>query len=112
MILGRAAISSIALQHYQPTWRACSKPEASTEIGHSDGRIASWISIVVVDDSKRSRDRVQLAHESPARYDAEFYGDRLIRAAESVCSPLGWRRDEIEMYLSASQEVSLTAFHD
>lgn len=67
---------------------------------------------VVVDDSKRSRDRVQLAHESPARYDTEFYGDRLIRAAESVCSPLGWRQDKIETYLSASQDMSLAAFHD
>lgn len=47
------------------------------------------VSYVVVDDSKRSRDRVQLAHEAPQQYDADFYANLLLRAAESVSSPLG-----------------------
>lgn len=69
------------------------------------------VSYVVVDDSKRSRDRVQLAHESPERYDTDFYADLLIRAAESVCSPLGWRQADIETYLSEHRDSTLAAFH-
>ena len=68
------------------------------------------VSYVVVDDSKSSRERVQLAHESPDRYDTAFYADLLIRTAESVCSPLGWRRTAIEAYLSDYRETSLAVF--
>ncbi|KYH24251.1 DNA polymerase [Halalkalicoccus paucihalophilus] len=70
------------------------------------------VSYVVVDDSKCSRDRVQLAHESPQQYDVEFYADLLCRAAESVCSPLGWQRSDIETYLSDHQDSSLAAFQN
>jgi DNA polymerase, archaea type len=66
---------------------------------------------VVVDDTKRSRDRVQLEYESPNQYDTEFYAELLIGAAESVCSPLGWRRTEIEEYLSMHRDASLSAYH-
>lgn len=70
------------------------------------------VSYVVVDDSKRSQDRVQLRHESPHRYDAEFYADLLLRTAESVCSPLGWQQSDIEAYLSDHQDGSLAAFQN
>lgn len=85
--------------------------ERATESG-LDPQPGQNISYVVVDDAKRSRDRVQLAHESPEQYDTAFYSDLLIRAAESVCAPVGWRRSEIEAYLSDYQDTSLAAFHD
>ncbi|WP_331232268.1 type B DNA-directed DNA polymerase [Natronorarus salvus] len=82
------------------------------EDGGLDPHPGQNISYVVVDDSKRSRDRVKLVYESPDRYDEEFYSDLLIRSAESVCSPLGWRRPELERYLSSHTDTSLTAFYD
>ncbi|WP_117592475.1 type B DNA-directed DNA polymerase [Haloprofundus halophilus] len=68
------------------------------------------VSYVVVDDEKRSRDRVALAHEDLSTYDVDFYETQLLRAAESVLSPLGWRRSAIENALSGSQDSKLSAF--
>ncbi|WP_224271024.1 type B DNA-directed DNA polymerase [Haloprofundus salinisoli] len=68
------------------------------------------VSYVVVDDEKRSRDRVALAHEEPLEYDADFYETLLLRAAESVLSPLGWRQSAIENALAGSQDSKLSAF--
>ncbi|WP_267643337.1 type B DNA-directed DNA polymerase [Haloarchaeobius amylolyticus] len=65
---------------------------------------------VVVDDEKRSPDRVQLAHESLDEYDTTFYRTQLLRAAESVLSPLGWREEAIEQYLDEYRDVSLGAY--
>jgi DNA polymerase I len=48
------------------------------------------IEYVVVDDERTSRDRVALAHEDIETYDADYYETQLIRAAESILSPLGW----------------------
>ena len=69
---------------------------------------------VVVDDSARSRERVRLDFEldEETPYDVEFYEDRLIRAAESVVSPLGWDRARIRRYLRDVEEVRLSAFGD
>ncbi|QCJ47232.1 type B DNA-directed DNA polymerase [Haloprofundus sp. MHR1] len=68
------------------------------------------VSYVVIDDEKRSRDRVALAHEDISDYDVDFYETLLLRAAESVLSPLGWRRSAIENALSESQDSKLSAF--
>jgi DNA polymerase I len=65
---------------------------------------------VVVDDSRDDRDRVRLASEDPETYDAAFYRDRAVRAAASVLSPFGWRRDRIDEYLAAGERTSLDAF--
>lgn len=43
----------------------------------------------VVDDEKSSRDRVALAHEDVETYDTSYYETQLVRAVESVLSPLG-----------------------
>ncbi|WP_119821781.1 type B DNA-directed DNA polymerase [Halalkaliarchaeum desulfuricum] len=69
------------------------------------------VEYVVVDDDKRSRDRVKLAHEADD-YDADFYRERLIRAAESVLSPVGWTREEIEAALGETRDATLRRFHD
>ncbi|WP_224450575.1 type B DNA-directed DNA polymerase [Haloprofundus salilacus] len=68
------------------------------------------VSYVVVDDEKQSRDRVALAHEEISQYDVEFYRTLLVRTAESVLSPLGWRRSAIERTLTGSKNSKLSAF--
>ena len=44
---------------------------------------------MVVDDEKSLRDRVARAHEEIETYDASYYETRLVKAVESVLSPLG-----------------------
>ncbi|MCO8256803.1 hypothetical protein NKF26_23580 [Haladaptatus sp. AB618] len=68
------------------------------------------VSYVVVDDSKKSRERVLLASEELNEYDIGFYRELLVRAAASVLSPLGWREKRIEQFLSSHDELSLTSF--
>ncbi|WP_458209274.1 type B DNA-directed DNA polymerase [Haladaptatus sp. NG-SE-30] len=68
------------------------------------------VSYVVVDDEKRSHDRVALAVEEPTDYDATFYRELLLRAAASVLSPVGWRQRRIEQYLSEHDDCSLRSF--
>ena len=85
---------------------------AALERAADDGRgiqPGQGVSYVVVDDSKRSRERVQLADEAD-EYDAEFYVEELLRAAESVVSPLGWRQEDIKEYLAARTDASIAAF--
>jgi len=68
------------------------------------------IEYVVVDDEKSSRDRVALAHEEIETYDASYYETQLIRAVESVLSPLGWDRTDIRRELSGERDAVLTSF--
>ena len=68
------------------------------------------IEYVVVDDEKRSRDRVALAHEEPDSYDASYYETQLVRAAESVLSPLGWDREDVRQRLDGSYTPELPTF--
>jgi DNA polymerase I len=68
------------------------------------------IEYVVVDDKKRSRERVALAHEEVESYDASYYETQLVRAVESVLSPLGWNRTEIRRELAETWVPELTAF--
>ncbi len=51
------------------------------------------------------------AGERQTEHSIDLY-DRNQQNPASVCSPLGWRKDAIGTYLSASQDVSLAAFHD
>jgi len=59
---------------------------------------------------------VRLAHEvgdadEPSNeYDAAFYRERLVRAAESVLSPVGWEHEAIETYLADTRETNLSRF--
>ncbi|MBX0297225.1 type B DNA-directed DNA polymerase [Haloarcula nitratireducens] len=68
------------------------------------------IEYVVVDDAKSSRDRVALAHEENESYDASYYEQQLIRAVESVLSPLGWDRTAIERELAETRETTLSRY--
>jgi DNA polymerase I len=92
---------------------------AAEGLGHAPGREVRY---VVVDDDRSDRDRVRLAHEVDGAhkidsaheggnaYDADFYRERLVRAAESVLSPMGWAQEDIERYLGDSRETSLSRF--
>jgi len=68
------------------------------------------IEYVVVDDEKRSRERVALAHEEIESYDPSYYETGLIRAVESVLSPLGWDRSKIRRELAETRVTKLSAF--
>jgi DNA polymerase I len=68
------------------------------------------VSYVVVDDDRQDAMRVRLAHESPSEYDAEFYRELVIRAAESVVSPLGWGRKDLTRHFAGVRTPSLSAF--
>jgi DNA polymerase I len=68
------------------------------------------IAYVVVDDEKSSRDRVALAHEPIDTYDPDYYETQLVRAVESVLSPVGWTRREIRQALAETRNVKLPAF--
>ncbi|MCF2168877.1 DNA polymerase domain-containing protein, partial [Halobacterium salinarum] len=68
------------------------------------------IEYVVVDDEKSSRDRVALAHEEIETYDASYYETQLVRAVESVLSPLGWDRSDIRLELSSGKDTTLNSF--
>ncbi len=66
--------------------------------------------VVVDDDEKNSRERVALAHEEIESYDASYYEIQLVRAVESVLSPLGWDRTEIQREIAETRETNLAAF--
>jgi len=65
------------------------------------------IEYVVVDDEKFSRERVALAHEDVETYDPSYYETQLVRAVESVLSPLGWDRTDIRRELAETRETDL-----
>ena len=68
------------------------------------------IEYVVVDDEKTSRDRVALAHEDIESYDSSYYETWLVRAVESILSPVGWDRTDIRRKLSKTRELDITMF--
>ena len=68
------------------------------------------IEYVVVDDEKSSKERVALNHEDIETYDAWYYETQLVRAVESVLSPLGWDRTDIRRELAETQKMDLTTF--
>jgi DNA polymerase I len=63
---------------------------------------------VVVDDEKSSRDRVALVHEAIETYDAAYYETQLVRAVESVLSPLGWDRTVIRRKFDETRVRGIT----
>ena len=78
-----------------------------TNLGVHPGQDTEY---VVVYDEKTSRERVALAHEEIESYDASYYETQLVRAVESVLSPLGWDRTEIRREIAETRVAELTAF--
>lgn len=58
---------------------------------------------VVRDDTAQPEDRVRLEFEPEERYDPSFYVTQLIRAAESVLSPMGIDRENIRERIFGSE---------
>ena len=65
---------------------------------------------VVVDDGARLPNRVRLPFEKIEEYDADVYTRELIRAAESIVSPLGWEREDIRRYLRETKDSTIQAY--
>jgi DNA polymerase I len=68
------------------------------------------VAYVVVDDSRRSPARVQLAHETLTDYDSDFYATLALRAGESILAPLGWDRDRIRKHLRKTTTQTLGSY--
>ncbi|MEF8852439.1 MAG: type B DNA-directed DNA polymerase [Haloarculaceae archaeon] len=68
------------------------------------------VEYVVVDDDRSGPERVRLAFEDGTAYDPDFYADRLVRACESVLSPLGWDESRVRRYLAAERDATLSSF--
>ncbi len=68
----------------------------------------------MIDDEKRSRDRVKLAYEDVKSCDPNYYETQLIRAVESVLSPspFGWDRTDIRREFTETREVGLSVCSD
>lgn len=66
------------------------------------------ISYVVRDDSNKGMNRVRLEFEN-GDYDPEFYKDLLVRAAESILSPSGIKRESIKQEVYG-KNISLKNF--
>lgn len=68
------------------------------------------IEYVVVNDKRSSRDRVALAHEDARQYHPSDYETELVRAVESIISPLGWDRSDIRQQLADTRPTKITSF--
>lgn len=107
-LLIRRRVSKSLSEYSQYTRNVAALERASAQ--EFDVAPGEDIRYVVVDDEKQSAARVQLAYEDLDRYDATFYSELLIRAAESVLSPFGWDRTRIRQYLSETEEATITAY--
>ncbi|MDS0223737.1 type B DNA-directed DNA polymerase [Haloarcula sp. S1AR25-5A] len=84
---------------------------AALERAHNQGLAVhpgQDVEYVVVDDQKSTQERVALSHEDVEMYDPAYYETQLIRAVESVLSPLGWDRTDIREALSETEETDLS----
>ena len=100
---------SKSVEEYTQATRNVAALQRSEDLG-LEKRPGQDVEYVVVDDSVSSRNRVALLSEEPDEYDFAFYCDELVRLAESILSPLGWKREEIDEYLSDRTDATISAF--
>lgn len=100
-------VSKHVEEYAQSTQTVAALEEART-VGRNI-RPGQSVTFVVVDDSKSSRERVALVDDAD-HYDAEYYAGEVIRAAESVLSPVGWRETDIRSYLTKREDASLSRY--
>jgi DNA polymerase I len=100
---------SKGIDQYTQRTRNVAALERATAVG-LDASPGETVSYVVVADDHETGDRVRLATEPNERYDTDFYDDLLVRAAESVLAPLGWRERRIREYLSETSDTTLGMF--
>ncbi|WP_232700569.1 type B DNA-directed DNA polymerase [Halobacterium wangiae] len=94
------------LAEYSQSTRNVAALERATDVG-LEKHAGENVEYVVVDNSKRGRDRVQLLAEDPKTYDGGFYVDELIRAAESVLAPMEYREEDIRAFLDDTRDATL-----
>ena len=76
-----------------------------------DMKSGQSVKFVVRDDDADPMDRTRLDFEAEeGEYDPEFYKTELIRAAESILSPLGMDRDDIKRKLNGYKVEEITSF--
>ncbi len=97
------------MEEYQQYTRTVAALERADDVGLNP-QPGQNVSYVVVNDSKRSCDRIALAYEASKRYDTAFYADQLLRTTECVLASLGWRRAEVAGYLVEQTTPTLSAF--
>jgi DNA polymerase I len=100
---------SKSVEEYTQATRNVAALQRSQDLG-LEKRPGQDVEYVVVDDSVSSRERVVLLSEEPDVYDATFYCGELVRIAESILSPLGWKSEKIEEYLADRQDATISAF--
>ena len=99
------------VEEYSQNTRNVAALERAADLG-MDKHPGENVSYVVVDDEKSACERVRLDGEDlqQGEYDAGFYRGLTVRAAESVLSPLGWRRSEIEAHLADREDATISAY--
>ena len=99
------------VDEYTQTTRNVAALERTADLG-MDKQPGENVSYVVIDDAKSSRERIRLVGENlrECEYDAEFYRDLTVRAAESVLSTLGWQRSDIEAQLTDRENAALSVY--
>jgi DNA polymerase I len=66
--------------------------------------------VVVDDDPRRPADGVRLDFEDLSAYDPAYYDRELVRAAESIVSPLGWTAADVREHLRETADADLAAY--
>ncbi|MDZ7701210.1 MAG: type B DNA-directed DNA polymerase [Halobacteriales archaeon] len=77
-------------------------------LAYSPGQTVRYV--VTDDDARRPEHGVRLHFEEPSTYDPAFYDRELVRAAESVVSPLGWTREDVRAHLRDAVDADLAAY--
>jgi DNA polymerase I len=95
---------SKSLQDYSVENRSVSALKRAKHHG-IDVKPGQRVNFVVRNDNADSMDRTRLDFEAQkADYDQEFYKTNLIRAAESILSPLGLDREDIRRRLGNKKQ--------
>jgi len=105
-LVERNRVSKPLEGYTQNTWNVAALKRARDQ--DLDVHPGQDIEYVVVDNEKNSRERVALAHEEIETYDASYYETQLVRAVESILSPLDWDRSDIRRELNRTRVVSIT----
>ncbi len=69
------------------------------------------VSYVVVDDSKEGIARIKNPELEPVEeFDIDFYREKLVKACETVLSPMGWDISMIKDYIAERKDIGLEVF--
>ncbi|MFB6214147.1 MAG: type B DNA-directed DNA polymerase [Candidatus Nanohaloarchaea archaeon] len=101
--------ASKALEDYQVSNRTVAAMKRARQHG-IEIKPGQRVRYVVRNDNAPPRARVRLAFENTARYDTGFYRTQLVRAAESVLSPLGMDREDVRRELKKTSRKTIHSY--